>query len=160
MAEFKMFSAGVTDGSHLNMRVRKLENFGWKNSFEKEQEPGKSIGSPWNVRTPSFRYIGYEAPITSFTGFIDLSQTALGSDAGGSLYVTLPRLGSITLAGSVYVLFPMFGDFIGSPFSAPATGSIPCVIDQVGISSDLTYTKGSEYIVNYTMQLTFISGPV
>ena len=159
MAEFKMFAAGITNGSHLNMRARDI-SIGWKNMFEIEQEPAKSIGSIWNIRSPSQRYNGYEAPVLSFTGIIDTSETPLGSQAGGSLFITVERLGSMSLVGSAYVLYPLIGNFLGSPFSNTFTGSVPVVVNTTNMTSNTQYMIGSEYLVNYNMQLTIVSGPV
>ena len=160
MAEFKMFAAGVDNGSHFNMNVNSL-SFGWKNMWQIEPEFGKSIGSPWNVRTSSARYNGYEAPTATINGEIDTSLTSLASSAGGSLLITLPRLGSMTLQGSAYVLYPALSDFLGSPFSNYLTGSIPCTIIAPSFTMDNGYQKaGSEFYIMYTMQLRLVSGPI
>lgn len=161
MAELKMFAAGIDGGSHFDMRVRSLTGPTWKNNWQVENEGGKSVGSIWNIRTPSARYAGYEAPIVTFTGIIDTNETALGSMVGGSLFITVERLGSMSLHGSAYILYPMLQSFLGSPFSNAFTGSIPCTINTVTPQMDTTYQRaGSEYIVNYNMNITFVSGPI
>jgi hypothetical protein len=159
MAELKMFAAGIDNGSHFDMRAKDI-TFGWKNIFDVENEVGKSIGSIWNIRSPSSRYGGYEAPVVKFGGLIDTTATALGSNAGGSLFVNIGRLGSIALMGSAYILYPTLSNFLGSPFSNLLTGSVPVIIDSVDLTGDTSYCIGSEYIVNYSMSLRLVSGPV
>src|SRR3990167_7395661 len=146
MPDIKMFAAGLANGSHFDMRSRSF-NFGAHNLINTDPQPGKAIGSPWNARLPSFRYAGHEAPSVNFTGAIDTRETALGSLAGGSLFITLARLGSMWLAGSAWILYPALSDFLGSPFSNPATGSVPSVINDVRFDNNTNYMTGSEYLI-------------
>lgn len=151
-----MTSPGVTNGSHFNMRVRTMTGPAWKNNFDVENEVGKSIGSIWNHRTSSARYQGYEAPVINFTGIIDITASALGSDGGGSLWITMERLGSMALAGSAYVIYPMIGNFLAN--AGFVNGSVPCVINSVTPSMDMNYATTQEYLAQYNMQITLVSG--
>jgi hypothetical protein len=157
--DIKMFNSTIDNGSHFEMRARNITGPAWKNSFEVENEPGKSIGSSWNVRTPSFRYNGYEAPVVTFIGIIDESLASMGSRAGGSMFITTPRLGSFALIGSAYILYPFLGRFLArAGFDNSFTGSVPCIIENVTPTIDTNYMAGSEYIVNYNMQIRLVSG--
>ena len=155
-----MCTAGVDNGSHFNMNIRILTGPAWKNLFTVDNEPGKDIGSVWNVRTSSFRYNGYEAPVVNFTGIIDTSLTALGSFNAGSLLVTVERLGSMSLIGSGYIIYPMIGHFLANAGYDNATNSspIPCIIESITPSVDTNYVNTQEYIVNYNMQIRLVSG--
>ena len=154
-----MKASGIDNGSHFNMRANDI-TLPWNNKFDIENNIGKSVGSPWNVRSASQRYNGYDAPVVTFQGLVDTRETALGSEAGGSLFVNLGRLGSFALAGSAWVVFKMVNDIMLDPFPEAPVGSIPCVINTVSSTMNTSYWAGSEYLVNYQMQLTLVSGPV
>ena len=160
MTELRMCTAGVDNGSHFNMNLRTLTGPAWKNMFTIENEPGKDIGSVWNIRSPSFRYNGYEAPVVNFTGIIDTSLTALGSFNNGSLLITVERLGSMALLGSGYIIYPMIGHFLAKAGFDLANdiGSVPCIIDSITPTVDTNYVNTQEYMVNYNMQIRLVSG--
>lgn len=153
-----MCTTGVDNGSHFNMNVRTFNGPVWKNNFEVENEPGKDIGSVWNIRTSSFRYLGYEAPVINFTGVIDTSLSALGSFDGGSLLITVERLGSMGLIGSGYIIYPVIPKFLARAGYNNTIGSVPCIIENITPSIDTNYINTQEYIVNYNMQLRLVSG--
>ena len=142
--------------------------FSWKNNFDIENNMGKAITSGFDARMPSSRYNGHSAPAIALQGFIDTSLPPGTNPLVGSVGVQINEgaLGSLQLIGSGYLYYPMVNKvLLKAPFDTSTStfsmgGSVPVVINSVSYIPDLNTFNGSEYIINYSMNLTVVSGPV
>ena len=147
----------TVSGPLFDMRARSM-TMGWQNFIEVEQQPSKSIASGLNFRLPEGKYLGHAAPVINFSGIIDTSLSDPTYEGGNPL-ITVAWLGSLSRVGSGWISYPHVNQYLGPP--AAGNGSVSVMIRSAPITTDASFTKaGSEYMVNYTMELVVVSGPV
>lgn len=148
-------------GIRYDMNATSLA-FQWDNLVDVDQQPSKAIASGLDVRLPAGRYYGHGGPTVTVGGVIDTSlsdPTYRSTEGINAPQVTLSALGSFALLGSGYLLYPAITQFLGK--HPVATGSISAMILGMKITPDInSFRAGSEYMINYSMDLALVSGPV